>query len=375
MVYDKVIIGAGLYGLYSALYCGKRGQKVLVLEHDERPFMRASYNNQARVHMGYHYPRSISTALKSRKYFNQFNADFGFCIHDQFAKVYGISANFSWSNAAQFEKFCRDAGIYCEAISPTKYFKDGLCEGAFLTTEYTYDALTLRDYFVTELASLANVEIKYLARISHIEKRGRHYEIVCNHERFKTEFVLNVTFSGVNQIHHLLGLAPFQLKYELCEVILCQASEQLRDVGITIMDGPFASIMPFGQTGYHSLTSVTVTPHMTSKNDFPVFSCQEDSGGYCSAELLGNCNQCAARPVTAFPYMSLLARKYLREEYDFTYIDSLFSIKPILRASEIDDSRPTVIKQFSSNPTFISVLSGKINTVYDLDEVLADGYE
>ena len=45
-------------------------------------------------------------------------------------------------------------------------------------------------------------------------------------------------------------------------------------------------------------------------------------------------------------------------------------MKPILKASEIDDSRPTVIKQFSNSPTFISVLSGKINTVYDLDGVL-----
>ena len=29
---DKLIIGAGLYGLYAALYCGKRGQQVEVLD-------------------------------------------------------------------------------------------------------------------------------------------------------------------------------------------------------------------------------------------------------------------------------------------------------------------------------------------------------
>lgn len=29
--YEKIIIGAGLYGLYSALFCAKRGQHVLVL--------------------------------------------------------------------------------------------------------------------------------------------------------------------------------------------------------------------------------------------------------------------------------------------------------------------------------------------------------
>lgn len=30
---------------------------------EEAPFTRATYINQARVHMGYHYPRSLSTAM------------------------------------------------------------------------------------------------------------------------------------------------------------------------------------------------------------------------------------------------------------------------------------------------------------------------
>ena len=61
---DKIIIGAGLYGLYAAEYSSKKGEQVLVLEYDKEPFMRATYINQARVHMGYHYPRSLSTAVK-----------------------------------------------------------------------------------------------------------------------------------------------------------------------------------------------------------------------------------------------------------------------------------------------------------------------
>lgn len=67
-----------------------------------------------------------------------------------------------------------------------------------------------------------------------------------------------------------------------------------------------------------------------------------------------------------------LTRRYLKDEYGFTYKGSLFSMKPILMRSEIDDSRPTVIRTYSQDPTFVSVLSGKINTVYDLDEVLSD---
>ena len=71
--------------------------------------------------------------------------------------------------------------------------------------------------------------------------------------------------------------------------------------------------------------------------------------------------------------MSALARKYVQDKYTFSYEKSLFSMKPILKASEVDDSRPTVIRYLSKAPTFVSVLSGKINTVYDLDEVLEGG--
>ncbi len=65
--------------------------------------------------------------------------------------------------------------------------------------------------------------------------------------------------------------------------------------------------------------------------------------------------------------------KQLLDDYEFEYEKSLFSMKPILMSSEIDDSRPTVIRTYSQNPTFVGVLSGKINTVYDLDEVLENG--
>ena len=73
--------------------------------------------------------------------------------------------------------------------------------------------------------------------------------------------------------------------------------------------------------------------------------------------------------------MSGLADRYLKSEYEYRYRESLFSMKPILKSSEVDDSRPTAIRVHSGqkgtkDPVFISVLSGKINTVYDLDEYL-----
>lgn len=369
--YDKIIIGAGLYGLYSALYCGKRFQKVLVLEHDDSAFKRATYINQARVHMGYHYPRSFSTAIKSAGYFNRFNEDYSFSILTKFDQIYATSSNFSWSDADQFKKFCKAANIRCDEVSPTRYFKDGYCDGAFITEEYTYDAQVLKKYFLEKLSRLPNVEVKYCVNIQSIDNNGKEYEIeLVDGTKVKSSFVLNATYASVNQIQNLLGFEHFKIKYELCEIILCNVNSKLRDIGLTVMDGPFFSIMPFGKTGYHSLTSVTFTPHVACKEPLPYFDCQPRSKGFCSPKQLGNCNDCYAKPASAWPYMSSLARKYMRDDLLFEFDHTLFSMKPILLASEIDDSRPTVIKTFTSNPTFVSVLSGKINTVYDLDEIL-----
>ena len=372
--YDMIIIGAGLYGLYSALFCAKRGRKVLVLECDAAPFQRATYINQARVHQGYHYPRSISTAVKSAGYFDRFNQDFGFCVNRQFDQIYATSGSFSWTDGKQFQEFCRAARIPCEELCPDNYFRHGMCDGAFRTREYTYDARILRDYFLEKLGELQEqVRIVYQVKIRAIRRSSRVYEVWTQEGGYCAGYLLNAAYAGTNQILALAGFAPFGIKYELCEIILCRPGEKLRKIGLTVMDGPFFSIKKKKKTGYHSLTSVTFTPHTTSYESLPSFPCQEKSGGFCSRLRLGNCNDCPAKPKSAFPYMAGLAKKYMREELEFSYSHSLYSMKPILVSSEIDDSRPTVIRTYSKNPTFVGVLSGKINTIYDLDEVLCDG--
>ncbi len=373
---DRIIIGAGLYGLYSALYCGKHGLSTVVLEKENAPFKRATYINQARVHMGYHYPRSLSTATKSAGYFRRFVDDFDYCIHKSFDQVYATSTNFSWTQANEFKDFCCAAGIKCEEVSPNQYFNKGMCDGAFLTEEYTYDAEILKNHLLDEIEQYPNIHIIYNSDIQSIESNSDEYLVrfIQDQESFeiKSSFILNTTYASVNQILKLIYPEDtFKIKYELCEIILCNTTSKLKDIGITVMDGPFFSIMPFGLTGLHSLTAVCFTPHVTSYEDVPTFKCQKN--GICTSDKLMNCNECPNRPITAWPYMSHLANKYLKEEYAYSYKESLFSMKPILKSSEIDDSRPTAIKVHTNKDeklTFISVLSGKINTVYDLEEYL-----
>ena len=52
-------IGGGFFGMYLSVYFARKGHEVILSEKENDFMQRASYVNQARVHNGYHYPRSI----------------------------------------------------------------------------------------------------------------------------------------------------------------------------------------------------------------------------------------------------------------------------------------------------------------------------
>jgi hypothetical protein len=367
--YDRIIIGAGIYGLYGAIQSCKKGYKVLVLERDQSALERGSYINQARLHNGYHYPRSYATASKSSKYFERFYEDFKECINDGFEKIYAVAKNYSWASGDQFQTFSENLKVKCQEIDKHKYFKEHDIDKSFITTEYSFDASLIKQKLIKILDNM-DCEIIYGANISKISKINQSYLISLEDgKEFDTNFILNSTYASINQIHELLGFEMMDIKYELCEVILCEVSDNLKNVGITVMDGPFFSIMPFGKTGYHSLTTVSNTPHLTSYNRLPSFPCQELNTN-CSPKQLDNCNNCQFKPNTAFIEMNQVAKKFLNSDIEIKYVKSLFTIKPIMNASEVDDSRPTIIRKFSENPYFYTVFSGKLNTLYDLDNIL-----
>ncbi|WP_150270367.1 FAD-dependent oxidoreductase [Paenibacillus tepidiphilus] len=370
MHFDYVIFGAGIYGLYAANLLARKGLKVAVIEFDNSPLQRASYINQARVHNGYHYPRSVSTAAKSASYYERFSRDFSFSINDRFKKIYAISANDSLTNAEQFLKFCEYVEIPANEVSSRPYFNKGTVEAVYETVEYSYDANLIRNWYIEELKKFKNVDIYYNKKIVQGLNEETHFKLHFQDGEIMTaQKVLNATYASINQILKLFNYELFTTKYEICEVIMTKVSQNVNNVGITVMDGPFFSLMPFGVSGYHSLTSVGHTPHESSHYSLPKFACQ-DFREDCSSEQLQNCNTCFAKPQSAWNRMHQLAKKYLIPDISVTYESSLFAVKALISASELDDSRPTVIKEFSDSPSFISVFSGKFNTIYDLEDVL-----
>jgi len=142
---DSLIIGAGFYGLYLAAHLAKQGERVIVCEQEDTAMRRASYANQARVHNGYHYPRSVLTALRSRVNFPRFVADFRDAVDSSFQKIYAIGRQNSKVSASQFATGMKRVGAMIE-VAPTEIcqlFNDDLVEGVFRVQEYAFNSAIL----------------------------------------------------------------------------------------------------------------------------------------------------------------------------------------------------------------------------------------
>ncbi|MED5353074.1 MAG: FAD-dependent oxidoreductase [Nitrospinota bacterium] len=368
--FDFVIFGGGIFGLFAANLLGKKGLKVCLIELGNQVFSRASCINPARVHQGYHYPRSLSTAITSAKYFKRFLNDFSAAINKKFKKIYAIANRSSFTSSKQFLRFCEFCNIPAKPIDPSLYFNSNTVEGAYESEEFAFDPTVVKEILLENNKEFKNLTYFFDEQLTTVQQDKPYFKLdFISGLRIKSQGVFNCTYASVNQILDLFGFDLFDIKYEICEVALCSVDEKMKNLGITMMDGPFFSIMPYGKNALHTLTAVEFTPRKTSSNSLPNFSCQNLVSN-CTPNLLQNCNTCPSRPESSYMDMRQLAYIYLKPEFQIAHKESLFAIKPILRFSEVDDSRPTIVQTYSEEPKFITVLSGKANAIYELEEII-----
>lgn len=364
---DCIIIGAGIFGLYAASILVKLGKKVVVIDKSFKPFSRASAINQARVHNGYHYPRSYSTAKNAAYYYNRFVKDFDFAINNSFKQIYAIASNGSKTSAEEFINFCQIVDIPLSRVDSNHYFKKNVVEASFITRECSFNFLKIKNYLLREIRD--SVLFHYGSSIDFVDIDDSTYMItLTNGKKLVSPLVINASYAGINEVIEKFNNDLFKLKYEMCEIVFCKVSRNFSNIGVTVMDGDYFSVMPFGNGKLHTFTSVGYTPHCVSYDKLPNFS-GKIKNSVCRMHKVKKCIICSQNLISAWDEMYKLSKKFLNEDFKINYKYSQFEIKPILVNSENDDSRPTVIKRHSTSPTFISVLSGKLSTIYDLEQV------
>lgn len=359
--YDSIVIGGGFFGLYVGEFLALRGEKTLVCEQYSQCMTRASYNNQARVHSGYHYPRSLLTAMRSCISFPMFIKEFGDCVKSDFEKYYGIGAILGKVTARQFETFCRRIGAPCEPAPQevAGLFSPHYIEQVFRTREYAFDAAVLRRIML-ERYDAANGELVCECRVVKIG-RAANGELTVSVESQSGEraeltagTVYNCTYSSINSVNHNSGIELIPLKHEMTEMALVETPQEIANMGITIMCGPFFSIMPFPDRGLHSFSHVRYTPHYEWHD--------KEGRKYVNAHRVFD----ADPKVSSFESMRRDAARYMPLAGDCRYKDSLWEVKTILPSSEIDDSRPILFKPNYHYKNYHCIMGGKIDNVYDV---------
>ncbi|MCB9284312.1 MAG: FAD-binding oxidoreductase [Lewinellaceae bacterium] len=371
--YDFLIIGGGLFGAYSALYLAEKGFRSCILEKEAALFRKASIVNQARLHGGYHYPRSIATARMSDDHRERFTEDHKAFVNFEFEQYYAIEKYGSLTDAAQFERFCNFMNIRCERVYEHPLFNYSRLEALYLTTEYSFDPILIAHHYMDRLKAEPKVEVRMQQELLHAETEGDHWRVeVRDHARgeiaeVRAPVVINATYAGSNAINRLFGGAEIDLMHEISEMAFV-AAPRIQHLGLTVMDGPFGSIMPYGKSGLLSVSSVAYTHHRVSYEHLPTYPCQTPETT-CRPDFLADCNTCPQKPASNYRKMLAQMSQYFSDQVEWQYFFSYFTIKSKLQASFIDDSRPTEISLLRENPHFYCIFAGKINSIYEIEKI------
>lgn len=364
---DITIIGGGFFGLYLAEYFSRLNKKVLVIEKENDAMQRASYINQARVHNGYHYPRSVLTALRSRISFPRFVEEFESCVDSDFDKYYMISNRLGKVTPKQFEKFCDRIGAP-HGAAPAKIQRlvnPNMIDGIFKVKEFAFDSVLLKQTMLERIQN-CGVEIlfnHYVKTIKQVQPNSL-LELTVTTESCEfsviSKQVFNCTYSLLNAVLDESKIELIPLRHEMTEMCIVDVPDELKKVGITVMCGPFFSIMPFPPKQAHSFSHVRYTPHYEwdDNNELP----------YINAHQIYEKDNKSS----AFKKMKLDAQRYIPILGDVEYKESLWEVKTILPRSDTDDSRPILFRANYCFSGFHCVMGGKIDNVYDVIKTITD---
>lgn len=366
VVYDTVIVGGGFYGLRIAQFLREElgVQKVLVIEKEADVMQRASFNNQARVHNGYHYPRSVLTALRSRVNLPIFTREYEEAVVKDFDKYYGVATHFSKVSARQFERFFERIGADITRAPEVKHLFDSkFIEEVFKVKEYAFNTEVLKKRLVRKLGEL-DVEVAIAEKVVDINKAGARIEVVTSKRTVTASHLINTTYSSINVLNKLAMLPMIPLKHELTEMCLVKLPPKLENKAFTIMCGPFFSLMPFPAKNLYTLSHVRYTPH-TEWHD-------SDGPAGVPRDAMKQ-----TKRISHFPQMLADTKRYMPSAAGIEYSgESLWEVKTVLPQSEGDDSRPILYKaHYGGLKNYICIMGGKIDNIYDVFRELKVTYE
>jgi len=313
------IIGAGLFGCCIGYELSRYGHNVTIMEQDSDIMTRASKCNHNRIHFGYHYPRSVETAKQSLDGLVSFLVNYRDSLVSHFPNYYMVANDSKVSNQ-EYIDFCDEVGISRRLEYPDNQFinKD-LISTSLMVDEMVFDYDILKKLVKK---NIKNIDVRFNTKFD-----GKLDD--C-------DYLINCTYSNVNEVNHLLNISPIEIKLQDVVVPIFEMDND--PIGLTVMDGPYASIMPKGK----------------NKNQFLLYSVEHSLIKDNNLDI----DMIYRESEKLYPFLCDVKKKgYWRTT----------------RALPVNDNDERLSEIFISkeNPKIITVLSGKISTCHKVGEDIA----
>lgn len=327
-----LIIGAGIHGSYIAKYLSSYNVKIFLIDKNKDICDETSASTHNRANRGFHYPRSMKTANECKISYDYFKKKYPNFLEKK-QSIYCIEKK-SKVNFKNYKKFYKKIGIKYHIIKKSIFIKNDNLEAITSGEEGCYNHFKIKKMLKSKIN---NDKVKFYPKfkLKKASYKKKNLTIISQENKKITEkfdFIINTTYSNINNILKIFNnkKVPVNYKHQIAEVAVFKS--KIKFPGITIMDGPFVTIMPYiGEKNHFLLYDVENSILKKSNNYIDHFKKKSN-----------------------FKQMKEKLSKYLNFTNKISYVKSLYGYRPIPikkngddRSTKIDISNYKGIKIFT----------------------------
>jgi hypothetical protein len=341
------VIGAGVFGAVIAWKLSQEGFDVEIFDTHQEILSGTTPKSVLRLHLGFHYPRDLETAVQSKEGYSRFLGEFGGSVDREFTNFYALSKNDSKVNHGEFHDFVHAAGLEVLELDPKELGKYGFAVGKIQALFSAPEGVIHPGFLRTELQQrLANPRVKTSLGIEVAKatfSRG-FWQVYDSEDNTygPFNFIIKATYGSDN-------IAATEVKdqsraFDFHRTLVVRANLGMEKFGITIIDGDFLTLLPdaFAKTSLLYGPLPSVMKRHTGAQIPPDFSEE-------SSDLVNK-----TRVAVIQRYREWFPRAPIEE-----HKEDLIGTRTIEHGVQATDRRVTEIREIG--PQALSVLSGKID--------------
>ncbi len=249
-----LIIGAGIHGAFLCNYLSEHGYKITILEKNSDICAETSAATHNRANRGYHYPRSKKTFDECIKGYDYFKKNYSRFLKN-ITSLYCIEKK-SNLNFKKYINFFKKNDLKFKIIKKSKHINKKNIEGIIKAEEGCYDHDKIKFYLKKKLRK-ENIKLYLNYNLTKIENKKNN--IICFSKKGKKiidkfDLIINSTYVYSEQVSNLFfpkKKKEKKYKFQVTEIPLVYCKQKIP--GVTVMDGPFTTIMPKVGTKNHYL--------------------------------------------------------------------------------------------------------------------------